>query len=131
TNSYFHAQTEKINEQKEEIKSIKDQLNKDFELIANRILQEKSDRFAESNHKNLFHILDPLKENLKNFEAKVDKVYSEETKDRTSLRGAVELIIEQSKPKHDESNSLTRALKGNNKEDGKWGQVILERVWVL
>src|SRR5690606_23712757 len=95
--SYFNAQTEKINEQKEEIKSIKDQLNKDFELIANRILQEKSDRFAESNHKNLFQILAPLKENLKTFEAKVDKVYTEETKDRNSLKGAVELLIEQSK----------------------------------
>lgn len=127
-NSYFNAQTEKINEQKEEIKSIKDQLNKDFELIANRILQEKSDRFAESNHKNLFQILAPLKENLKTFEAKVDKVYTEETKDRNSLKGAVELLIEQSKQIQDEANSLTRALKGNNKKQGNWGEVILERV---
>lgn len=127
-NSYFNAQTEKINEQKEEIKSIKDQLNKDFELIANRILQEKSDRFTESNHKNLFQILDPLKENLKTFEAKVDKVYNEETKDRNSLKGAVELLIEQSKQIQDEANSLTKALKGNNKKQGNWGEVILERV---
>lgn len=127
-NSYFNAQTEKINEQKEEIKSIKDQLNKDFELIANRILQEKSDRFTESNHKSLFQILDPLKENLKTFEAKVDKVYNEETKDRNSLKGAVELLIEQSKQIQDEANSLTRALKGNNKKQGNWGEVILERV---
>lgn len=127
-NSYFNAQTEKINEQKEEIKSIKDQLNKDFELIANRVLQEKSDRFTESNHKNLFQILDPLKENLKTFEAKVDKVYNEETKDRNSLKGAVELLIEQSKQIQDEANSLTRALKGNNKKQGNWGEVILERV---
>src|SRR5690606_3280991 len=95
TNSYFNAQTEKINEQKEEIKSIKEQLNKDFELIANRILQEKTERFTESNHKNLFQILNPLKENLKTFEEKVDKVYNEETKDRNSLKGAVELLIEQ------------------------------------
>jgi len=128
TNSYFNAQTEKINEQKEEIKSIKDQLNKDFELIANRILQEKTDRFTESNHKNLFQILNPLKENLKTFEAKVDKVYNEETKDRNSLKGAVELLIEQSKQIQDEANSLTRALKGNNKKQGNWGEVILERV---
>jgi len=127
-NSYFNAQTEKINEQKEEIKSIKDQLNKDFELIANRILQEKTDRFTESNHKNLFQILNPLKENLKTFEAKVDKVYNEETKDRNSLKGAVELLIEQSKQIQDEANSLTRALKGNNKKQGNWGEVILERV---
>jgi DNA recombination protein RmuC len=128
TNSYFNAQTEKINEQKEEIKSIKDQLNKDFELIANRILQEKTERFTESNHKNLFQILNPLKENLKTFEEKVDKVYNEETKDRNSLKGAVELLIEQSKQIQDEANSLTRALKGNNKKQGNWGEVILERV---
>jgi len=128
TNSFYNAQTEKINEQKEEIKSIKEQLNKDFELIANRILQEKSDHFAESNHKNLSQILAPLKENLKTFEEKVDKVYNEETKDRNSLKGAVELLIEQSKQIQDEANSLTRALKGNNKKQGNWGEVILERV---
>jgi len=126
--SYFHAQTEKINEQKKEIELVKDQMNKDFEIIANKILQEKSDRFNESNHKSLFQILDPLKENLKNFEAKVDKVYNEETKDRNSLKGAVELLIEQSKQIQDEANNLTRALKGNNKKQGNWGEVILERV---
>lgn len=126
--SYFNAQTEKINEQKKEIESVKIQMNKDFEIIANRILQDKTDRFTESNHKNLFQILDPLKENLKNFEAKVDRVYNEETKDRNSLKGAVELLIEQSKQIQDEANNLTKALKGNTKKQGNWGEVILERV---
>jgi len=126
--SYFNAQTEKIDEQKREIESVKLQMNKDFEIIANKILQEKTDRFTESNHKNLFQILDPLKENLKNFEAKVDRVYNEETKDRNSLKGAVELLIEQSKQIQDEANNLTKALKGSNKKQGNWGEVILERV---
>lgn len=126
--SYFNAQSEKIIEQKKELELVKAQMNKDFEIIANKILQEKSDRFTESNHKSLHQILDPLKENLKNFEAKVDKVYGDETKDRNSLKGAVELLIEQSKQIQDEANNLTRALKGNNKKQGNWGEVILERV---
>lgn len=126
--SYYNAQTERIKEQKREIESVKIQMNQDFEIIANKILQEKSDRFVESNHKSLFHILDPLKENLKNFEAKVDRVYNEETKDRNSLKGAVELLIEQSKQIQDEANNLTKALKGSNKKQGNWGEVILERV---
>lgn len=126
--SYFDAQSEKIQQQRQEIEHIKVQMSKDFELIANRILTEKTERFTESNQKNLDQILNPLKENLKIFEEKVDRVYSEESKDRNSLKGAVDLLIEQSKQIQDEANSLSKALKGNNKSQGNWGEIILERV---
>lgn len=128
TQSYFDAQSEKIQEQRKEIETMKIQMAKDFELIANRILTEKSERFTESNQKNISQVLNPLRENLKKFEDKVDRVYSEESKDRNSLKGAVDLLIEQSKQIQDEANSLSKALKGNNKKQGNWGEIILERV---
>jgi len=126
--SYFAAQSQKITDQKSELSELKHQMTKEFELIANKILQDKSDRFSESSHKSLFQILDPFKENLKTFEAKVDRVYHEESKDRNSLKGAVELLIEQSRQIQDEASNLTKALKGDNKKQGNWGEVILEKV---
>src|SRR5690606_1334462 len=76
--SFFTAQTQKIAEQKAELTELRSQITKEFELIANKVLQDKSDRFNESSHKSLYQILDPFKENLKTFEAKVDRVYHEE-----------------------------------------------------
>lgn len=128
TQSYFDAQAERIQEQRKEIEATKIQMVKDFELIANKILTEKSERFTETNQKNIFQILNPLKENLKSFEDKVERVYNEETKDRNSLKGAVDLLIEQSKQIQDEANNLSKALKGNNKKQGNWGEIILERI---
>src|SRR5690606_5123174 len=126
--SYFTAQSQKVADQKAELSELKSQMTKEFELIANKILQDKSDRFSESSHKSLFQILDPFKENLKTFEEKVDRVYHEESKDRNSLKGAVALLIEQSKQIQDEASNLTKALKGDNKKQGNWGEVILEKV---
>src|SRR5690606_24943064 len=126
--SYFDAQSEKMHEQRKEIETIKNQMNKDFELVANRILSEKSALFTEKNERNLSQILNPLKENLKKFEDKVDRVYNEESKDRNSLKGAVDLLIYQSKQIQDEANNLSKALKGDNKKQGNWGEIILERV---
>ncbi len=126
--SFFTAQTQKITDQKAELEELRTQMTREFELIANKVLQDKSERFSESSHKSLFQILDPFKENLKNFEAKVDRVYHEESKDRNSLKGAVALLIEQSKQIQDEASNLTKALKGDNKKQGNWGEVILEKV---
>ncbi|WP_245977373.1 DNA recombination protein RmuC [Albibacterium indicum] len=128
TQSYFDAQSEKMAEQRKEIELIKNQMNKDFELIAHRIITENSERFSESSEKNLSQIINPFKENLRKFEDKVNQVYNEESKDRNSLKGAVDLLIEQSKQIQDEANNLSKALKGNNKKQGNWGEIILERV---
>lgn len=128
TQSYYDAQAEKIRDQRKEIDDLKTQMVRDFEIIANKILTEKSERFTETNQKNIFQILNPLKENLKSFEDKVERVYNEETKDRNSLKGAVDLLIEQSKQIQDEANNLSKALKGSSKKQGNWGEIILERI---
>src|SRR5690606_40618731 len=87
--SYFDAQSEKMHEQRKEIETIKNQMNKDFELVANRILSEKSALFTEKNERNLSQILNPLKENLKKFEDKVDRRSEEHTSELQSRENLV------------------------------------------
>lgn len=127
-NAYLESQREKLEEKKLEIVEIKEQFNKEFELIANKILEEKSTKFTESNQKTIHQLLDPLKQNIKNFEEKVEKTYNHEAAERNALKGVVMQLMEQSRLIKDEAINLTRALKGDQKKQGNWGEVILERV---
>ncbi|SEL50777.1 DNA recombination protein RmuC [Parapedobacter koreensis] len=126
--AYYKSQQEKLQEQKAEIETIKQQFNTEFQVIANRILEEKTQKFTETNSKNLDQILNPLKEKIKTFEEKVEKTYQTEAAERNTLKGVVEQLMEQSLRIKDEANSLTRALRGDSKKQGNWGEVILERV---
>lgn len=126
--SYFKAQQEKIEEQKLEIKSNQEKFNKDFELIASRILEEKTHKFTEQNRANLDILLNPLKQNIKEFEEKVERVYKAESDERNVLKGHIGQLIEQSNLMSLETQNLTKALKGDNKKQGNWGEMILERV---
>ena len=126
--SYFKAQQEKIEEQKLEIKNNQEKFNKDFELIASRILEEKTNKFTEQNRTNLDILLNPLKENIKAFEEKVEKVYKAESDERNVLKGHISQLMEQTNLMNLETQNLTKALKGDNKKQGNWGEMILERV---
>ena len=126
--SYFKAQQEKIEEQKLEIKNNQEKFNKDFELIASRILEEKTNKFTEQNRTSLDIILNPLKENIKAFEDKVEQVYKTEAGERNVLQGIITQLMELNKTMSLETQNLTRALKGDNKKQGNWGEMILERV---
>lgn len=128
TRAYYRSQQEKLQEQKAEIETIKRQFNTEFQVIANKILEEKTQRFTETNSKSLDQILTPLREKIKTFEEKVEKTYQHEAAERNSLKGVVQQLMEQSLRIKDEANSLTRALRGDSKKQGNWGEVILERV---
>lgn len=126
--AYFKSQQEQLRAQKEEIESTKKQFNLEFQHIANKILEEKTQKFTETNSKSLDLILNPLKDKIKSFEEKVDKTYQTEAAERNSLKGVVLQLMEQSLRIKDEASNLTRALKGDSKKQGNWGEVILERV---
>lgn len=128
TNAYLQAQQEKFEEQKVEITRIKAQFNAEFQVMANKILEEKSDKFTALNNQYLGAILDPLKDKIKSFEDKVEKTYHQEAAERNVLKGVVEQLMQQSIQIKNEANNLTRALKGDSKKQGNWGEVILERV---
>ncbi|MDN3586651.1 DNA recombination protein RmuC [Pedobacter aquatilis] len=128
TKSFYQAEKEKLAAQKASLEQNQEKFNKDFELIANKILEEKSIRFVEQNRTNLDLILNPLKENIKAFEEKVEKVYKAESDERNILKGVISELQIQSKLIQEDANNLTKALKGDSKKQGNWGEVILEKV---
>lgn len=128
TNAYLQAQQEKFAEQRQEMENMKVQFNNEFQVMANKILEEKSFKFTQLNQQNISLVLDPLKEKIKSFEEKVEKSYQQESAERNVLKGVVEQLMQQSMQIKDEANNLAKALKGDNKKQGNWGEVILERV---
>ena len=126
--SYYKAQQEKIADLNLERDKNQEKFNKDFELIASKILEEKTNKFTEQNRSNLDILLTPLKENIKAFEEKVDRVYKVEADERNILKGVISQLMDLNKMMSLETQNLTRALKGDNKKQGNWGEMILERV---
>lgn len=126
--AWYQAQEEKIAELNLERERNQEKLNKDFELIASKILDEKTQKFTDQNRLNLDQLLNPLKENIKAFEEKVDKAYKAESDERNTLKGAISELMNLNKEMNQETQNLTKALKGDNKKQGNWGEMILERV---
>ncbi|MBB2150161.1 DNA recombination protein RmuC [Pedobacter gandavensis] len=122
------AQREKQAEQELYIADLQTRFKLEFENIANKVLEEKTARFTEQNRTNLDLILNPFKENIKAFEEKVEKVYKSESDERNILKGVISQLMDQSKQIQEDANNLTKALKGDSKKQGNWGEVILERV---
>ncbi|WP_457287111.1 DNA recombination protein RmuC [Pedobacter sp. UYP24] len=122
------SQSEKQTQQEKYINDLQYRFKLEFEHIANKILDEKSAKFTETNRTNLDSILSPLKENIRAFEEKVEKVYKSESDERNILKGVISQLMDQSKLISEEAGNLTRALKGDNKKQGNWGEIILERI---
>lgn len=122
------AQREKQAQQELYIAELQQRFKMEFENIANKLLEEKSAKFTEHNRAHLDIILNPLKENIKAFEEKVEKVYKSESDERNVLKGVISELMSQSKQIQEDANNLTKALKGDSKKQGNWGEVILERI---
>ena len=118
----------KLNENKEETEKLQEKFTKEFENLANKILDEKSVKFTAQNQENLKTILNPLQEKIKGFEDKVTQTHKESIDYHAALRqqiiGLKEMNLQMSK----ETINLTKALKGDNKTQGNWGELVLERV---
>jgi DNA recombination protein RmuC len=120
--------TRKLADQKAELEQLNQKFTKEFENLANRILEEKSQRFSDQNKTNLDIILNPFKERLKEFELKVDKAYKSESDERITLKAEIKNLVELNKQISEEANNLATALKGDNKQQGNWGEVVLEKI---
>ena len=120
---------EKQNKEKiEEIKNIQNRLTAEFEVIANKIITQKSKELSEKQHEKLAVILDPLKTNLQSFEKKVAETYEKELRDNLDLKAEVKKLYELNQRISTDAENLTKALKGDVKKMGNWGEVILERI---
>ena len=122
------ALQEKLKTQKEEIEALNKKFNLEFENIANRILETKTEKFTELNKANLNLILEPLGKNITEFKTKVEEVYQKESEQRFSLGERVKELAELNRKISEEANNLTRALKSESKTQGGWGEMILENI---
>lgn len=118
----------KLSEQKGELEQIQERFTKEFEILASKILEDKSKRFTQQNKENLDSILIPLKEKIDNFKDKVENVYKSESDERNVLKGEINKLIDLNKQISEEAENLTKALKGDVKKQGNWGEFVLERV---
>ena len=119
---------QKLNDNKEEVEKLQDKFTKEFENLANKILDEKSTKFTQQNKENLKTILNPLQEKIKVFEDKVDKTHKESIDYHAALRQQILGLKELNQQMSKETLNLTKALKGDNKLQGNWGELVLERV---
>ena len=106
----------------------RDQLKSEFQNLAQRIFDDKSRKFAEQNRINMDHLITPLRDQIGDFKKRVEDVYDKESRDRASLQTEIHHLKELNQRISKEALNLTRALKGDSKARGNWGEVVLERV---
>ncbi len=119
---------QRLSAQKEEAEALHKRMNTEFENLSNRIFQSKTEDFTKLNAEHLSTLLRPLDEKIKDFKEKVEQVYSTEAKERFSLGERIKDLVELNNRLSEDANNLTRALKGDSKMQGNWGEMILERL---
>ena len=119
---------QKLDENKEEVTKLQEKFTKEFENLANKIFEDKSTKFTAQNKENIQTILNPLQEKIKGFEDKVDKTHKESIDYHAALRQQIVGLKEMNLQMSKETINLTKALKGDNKTQGNWGELVLERV---
>ena len=119
---------ERLAENKKEVEELQTKFKIEFENLANKILEEKSGKFTEQNKKNLDEILNPLKDKIQQFERKVEETHKKDIEDRASIQERIKNLIETSNQISEDAKNLTRALKGDSKTQGNWGELILENI---
>ncbi len=115
-------------EQKQEIADLQAKFTKEFENLANRIFDEKSTKFTAQNKVNLDQLLNPLQEKIQNFEKKVEDSHKESLLNNVTLRQEIINLTSLNEKMSQETVNLTKALKGDSKMQGNWGELVLERV---
>jgi len=124
----FENLWERHKEQKNEINELQEKFTKEFENLANKILEEKSAKFTEQNTVNMKSILLPLQDKIQIFEQKVDQTHKESIDYHAALRQQIIGLSEMNAQMSKETLNLTKALKGDSKMQGNWGELVLERV---
>jgi DNA recombination protein RmuC len=126
--SDFGNLQEKLDSQKKEMENLQQKFTTEFESIAAKILKQNTVEFSASNQKSITELLSPLKEKIQVFEKKVEDTYEKGLKDQTDLKAELKKLHDLNLKISDEANNLTKALKGDVKKQGNWGEVILERI---
>ncbi len=118
----------KLQEHKTEVEKLQEKFSKDFEILANKILEEKSSKFTAKNKENIEQILNPLQEKIKSFEKKVEDTHKESLVKQSALQQQIISLKELNEQMSKDAVNLTRALKGDSKKQGDWGEFQLETI---
>lgn len=118
----------RLEEQKAELSNMQEELKTQFENLANKILEANSEKFSKQNQERIGQLLAPLGIKLEEFKKKVEDTYSEENRQRATLKEQIRQMAELNQRMSDDAKNLTKALKGDSKAQGNWGEVILERI---
>jgi DNA recombination protein RmuC len=113
---------------KEEVAQLRERFRSDFENLAQKILDEKTAKFTEQNKLNIDQVLSPLRENLTRFEKQVNDAFQVETREKATLKEQIQQLAQMNQQMSADAMNLVKALKGDNKAAGNWGEVILERL---
>ena len=117
-----------LQEQQTNIHKNEEKLKTEFKNLATEILDNNSKKFKEQNNENLGHLLNPMKQQLNEFKKKVEDVYDKESKDRSALQQELKTLKELNQKISTDAINLTKALKGEVKQQGSWGEMVLEKV---
>lgn len=128
TEANYRNLEEKLRTQKDELEELQKRFTLEFQNLANKIFEEKSQKFTEQNKTNLGEILNPLKERIEKFEEKVEKTGKESQLSNTALKEQITQLRELNLQMTKEAESLTKALKGDSKAQGNWGEMQLENI---
>lgn len=126
--SKYNALDEKLKEQKVELEKLQDKFTKEFELVANKILEEKTTKFTDTNKKNLDTILNPLRERITEFQKKVEDTNEKNAERSAAFETEIKHLRELNQRMTQETHSLTQALRGDSKVQGNWGEMHLEAI---
>jgi DNA recombination protein RmuC len=125
--SLTHMDAQLLN-QKQELQALQQQMQQQFELVANRLLEEKSQRFTQQNQQQMTDLLTPLRQKINEFQDGMQRQFLEDTRERVSLKKEIEQLRELNTQLSHDAHSLVSALKGDNKTQGDWGELQLERL---
>uniref|UniRef100_A0A2B4R931 DNA recombination protein RmuC-like n=1 Tax=Stylophora pistillata TaxID=50429 RepID=A0A2B4R931_STYPI len=117
---------ENLKKQEETLKNTKETMQKEFENLANKIFEQRGENLKKQNSEQLDAILKPFKENIEGFEKTIKINYDSANKDRASLKTEIKQLLDLNQKMSEDANNLTKALKGDSKTQGDWGEAQLE-----
>lgn len=124
----IEKERENSREKLELLNEAKENLSREFENIGNRIFEDKSKKFTDQNKTNMEVMLNPLREQIKEFSSKVTDIYDKESKERVTLVKQIEHLRDLNKQISQDTINLTNALKGQGSVQGAWGEIVLQKV---
>lgn len=127
-NTQLQEEVKRSDDKLKVLEAGKTELQAQFKNLANQIFEEKTRTFADQSRANLDTILTPFKEKISEFEKKVNEAYATEGKERHSLIQEVQKLQELNRQISEDAENLTKALKGDSKTQGTWGELILEKI---